>query len=104
MTHHYLTRFIVGTLTILTTFGCKSDVEIINTEIDKNFDVQLTNDLRPVVSTMQFYLYSVPENYWYPDGTTSKEIIEDELKLGYKNLGKLDNLISSIHTNNEEIA
>lgn len=98
------TNILVISLVALILWGCKSDVEIIKTEIDKNFEIDLTSELRPIASTMEFYLYSVPENYWYPEGTTPKEVIEDELKLGYKRLGKLDNLINSIHTEDNDIA
>jgi outer membrane murein-binding lipoprotein Lpp len=90
-------------LAILLICGCTSDVERISKEIDTKFDNQLSSDLRSVVSTMNFYLYAVPENYWYPEGTTNKEIIEDEFKQGYQNLGKLDDVISQIQTNNSDI-
>lgn len=103
MKHYHLTIVATTTLLSLTILGCQNKVEIIKTEIDKNFEVELISDIRPVAKTMEFYLYSVPTNYWYPDGTTTREIIDDELKHGYKNLGKLDNLINSIQTDNEEI-
>jgi len=90
-------------LSLIIVTGCKSDVENIQEEIDKNIETKLSESLKPVVSTMSFYLYAVPENYWYPDGTTAKEMIEDGLKLGYRKLGQLDEDISSIQTNNSEI-
>ncbi|MCZ2394607.1 MAG: hypothetical protein LC105_12170 [Chitinophagales bacterium] len=103
MKHYNLTIVSTTILLSLTTIGCQNKVEVIKTEIDKNFEVELMSEIRPVAKTMEFYLYSVPTNYWYPDGTTTREIIDDELKHGYKNLGKLDNLINSIQTDNDEI-
>jgi len=90
-------------LALLFIFGCTSDVEKINKEIDTQFDTQLSIALKPVVATMSFYSYANPENYWYPEGTTTKEILNDEFKTGYKNLGKLDHVISQIQTDNSKL-
>lgn len=83
--------------------SCTSDVEKISKEIDAQFDTELSITLKPVVATMSFYLYANPENYWYPDGTTNKEILNDEFKKGYKNLDKLDGVISQIQTDNSKL-
>lgn len=90
-------------LTFLFIYGCTSDVEKINKEIDTQFDTELSITLKPVVATMSFYYYANPENYWYPDGTTTKEILNDEFKTGYRNLSKLDNDISQIQTDNYKL-
>lgn len=90
-------------LALLFIFGCTSDVEKINKEIDTQFDTQLSIALKPVVATMSFYSYANPENYWYPEVTTTKEILNDEFKTGYKNLGKLDHVISQIQTDNSKL-
>lgn len=95
---------IIMPLVILLNCACTSNVKRISKEIDIKFDNQLSIDLRSVVSSMKFYLYAIPENYWYIDGTTNKEIIEDEFKQGYQNLGKLDDVISQIKTNNSDIS
>jgi len=94
---------IIVSLAFLFIYGCTSDVERINKEIDKQFDNQLSVTLKPVVATMSFYYYANPENYWYPDGTTTKEILNDEFKTGYKNLSKLDNVIGEIQTDNSKL-
>jgi len=94
---------IIMPLAFLFIYGCTSDVEKINKEIDTQFDTQLSITLKPVVATMSFYYYANPENYWYPDGTTTKEILNDEFKTGYKNLSKLDNVISQIQTDNSKL-
>ncbi len=94
---------IIMPLAILLICGCTSDVERINKEIDTEFDSQLSNDLHTVVATMRFKLYANPENFWYSGETTTKDIIEDEFKEGYRKLGNLDDLISQIQTNNSGI-
>ena len=90
-------------LAFLLICGCTSDVEKISKEIETQFDAQLSITLKPVVATMSFYLYANPENYWYPDGTTTKEILNNEFKTGYKNLAKLDGVIGQIQTDNSKL-
>lgn len=93
-----ITLRIVFLLVLTSFYACKSDVETIQVEIDNTYETEITASLKPVVATMYFYLYAVQENYWYPEGTTGKEMMSDGLKIGYSRLGKLDNVISGIET------
>ncbi len=88
---------------ILFIFGCTNEVKEISKEIDTNFDSELSTDLKSVVATMSFYKYAVPENYWYDEGTTARDILNDEFKFGYKRLSDLNKAVSQIETSNKQI-
>jgi len=88
---------------ILFILSCTNEVKEISKEIDTNFDSELSTDLKSVVATMSFYKYAVPENYWYDEGTTARDILNDEFKFGYKRLSDLNVAVSQIETSNKQI-
>lgn len=95
-------RSIIFVLTLLL-ISCTSNVNRIKERMQKDFDTELGQSIDPVVSTMLFYAYAVPENYWYSESTTAREIIDDEFRHGLLGLEKLDNQIQQISTKDEEI-
>ena len=93
---------IIFALTLML-ISCTSKVNRIKERMQKDFDTELGQSIDPVVATMAFYAYAVPENYWYSESTTAREIIDDEFRQGLLGLEKLDRQIQQISTKDEEI-
>lgn len=83
--------------------NCRDRVEVAVENIDNHFESHLLEDIRSVAPTMQFYLYSVPENYWYPKGTSVRDVIDDEFRHGYRRLEVLDTRAADIATSSLKI-
>jgi hypothetical protein len=97
------TKKLIIPFVVLFICGCTNNVKKISKEIDTNFDSELSTDLKSVVATMSFYKYAVPDNYWYDEGATARDILNDEFKFGYKRLSDLDDEVSQINTSNKQI-
>lgn len=83
--------------------GCTNAVENVKKQMHTRFELDMTKSLEPIVSTMLFYNYAVPENYWYSENTSYREVIDDEFRQGMRGLEKLDNVIGGINTSNSEL-
>ncbi len=71
------------------------------TEIDTLFLSEFKNDISFIVSSMHFYRYCEPTNYWYREGTTISEVMDDNFERGISGLKKLRARLSQIQTNDQ---
>jgi len=78
-------------------FACVENKIEIQNSISLEVDNNLTNDLAPVLQAVPYLCYAIPTNFWYPSGTTSQEIIDDDFDHGLNGLTELESLVESMN-------
>src|ERR1019366_8908135 len=83
--------------------GCSNPVDKSNEIFEEQVDTALSRDLYFLNSTMEFLYYANASNYWYPEEYTSKDIVNDGYKQGYRGLTKLNERVNSINIDEPEV-
>ena len=78
--------------------SCKNPIEEVREVTRQNIDSILTRHIDFIVSTIPYICYNVQTNYWYPKGTTGKEIFDDNFETGLKGLTRLEARVHEIDT------
>lgn len=83
---------------VMLLFSCLSPVKKADKIISEQADTAIGEGLVFITSTMEFYYYANPNNYWYSDEYTFRDIVDDKYQKGYRGLKKLEESINAIHT------
>jgi hypothetical protein len=68
----------------------------ITNAIDLQFDSTLASNIRYVASTIDYFAYGLPENFWYPEETSLQDMFDDEFRYALKNLKTLEHMAGNI--------
>ena len=88
-----ITSIFLLTVFIISCTNLKEEVKTSNT---LQVDTLLTKHIDFIESTIQYLCYAIPTNYWYPQGTTLQEILDDNFDRGLEGLTELESIVKII--------
>ena len=80
--------FLLILITVLLV-NCKNAVEKSKENFEKNVDKELNANIKFFASTINFIYYANPDNYWYSEEYSYKDILNDKFNIGYRGLSEL---------------
>lgn len=84
-------------------FNCKNAVENSKENFEKNIDKELNADIKFFATSINFLYYANPDNYWYSEEYSYKDILNDKFNIGFKGLSELKEQAINISMVTDEI-
>jgi len=96
MKKNVLIAAILLLLNLMVFVSCSNKKKELEIKITQKVDSTLTKHVHFIVSSIPYLCYCIPTNYWYPDGTTSQEVLDDNFDRGLDGLSRLENRVKEI--------
>ncbi len=90
-------------LIVVLLFNCKNSIEKSKENFENNIDKELKADIKFFASTINFLYYANPDNYWYSEEYSYKDILNDKFNIGYKGLSELKEQAINISMASDEV-
>lgn len=79
--------------------SCTNIKQNVKEDIKEHIDSTLSTHVDFFINTLPYMCDFSPSNYWYPSGTLTEKIIEDDFATGLKGLSDLETVLNNIDGN-----